>query len=85
MRTAKQVVDYLQEGNPNLRFAISEKEDAVAIFLAETQAWATLLTKAITGQWISVTFEILANDKPVWPQSCWREYKGQPRKTEGHS
>lgn len=73
VRTADEVLMMVREKNPTRRFAKNAKGDLLGLWNDELGRYVVVASLSITGQWISLPYEILANGQPMACKADWIE------------
>lgn len=73
VRTADQVLTMVREKNPTRRFAKNTKEDLLGLWSDALGRFVVVASLSITGEWVSLPYEILANGQPMAGKADWVE------------
>lgn len=63
----------LREANPGRRLAASKDGESIGVWVEQWGRFAVAASRAITGQWVRLPFEVLANGQPPYGAGDWEE------------
>ena len=64
-RTAQEVIAQAYSEQPHLKLAVNEKQTVIGSWDNNLQRFVAVASLAITGEWVSMPFEMLINGKPM--------------------
>lgn len=73
VRTADEVLMLVREKNPTRRFAKNPKGNLIGLWNDDLGRFVVVASLAITGEWVSLPYEILANGEPMCKPGEWIE------------
>ncbi|MBI4001405.1 MAG: hypothetical protein HY348_06450 [Nitrospira defluvii] len=73
VRTADQVLTMVREKNPTRRFARNVKGDLLGLWSDDLGRYVVIASLSITGEWVSLPYEIKANGEPMVKPGEWIE------------
>jgi hypothetical protein len=71
--TALELLGKLRLAHPAFRLAASKNGGAIGVWCEEKGRFAAFILKALTGDWVRMPYEILANGKPPVAPEDWQE------------
>lgn len=74
VRTADELLTLVCEKNPTRRFARNPKGNLIGLWYEELGRFVVVASLAITGEWVSLPYEIKVNNEPMCKPEEWIEY-----------
>lgn len=71
--TAQEVVAIIRPINPESRFAINKRADAVGRWVERLNRFSVLYTIGIDGRWNSGSMDVCVNGVPLFAEADWVE------------
>jgi len=65
MKTAQEMLEIAQKGRPEVKYVTNDKGDCIGAWVDNLGRYVTVAGKLITGEWVSMPYELLVNGKPV--------------------
>lgn len=83
MTSAQEIVERATRDNPGRHFAINHDESLIGVWSPDRGRYVAVASLAITGEWVAMPYEILANGQPMhlpadWPAPPIPQPKGWP-------
>lgn len=64
-RTAHDIITQAYETQPHIRLAVSKSGDTIGSWSEEKNRFVVVAGRYITGEWVSLPYELLVNGKPL--------------------
>ena len=71
VRTADDVLKVVRERNPTRQFTKNKAGTLIGLWDDELRRFVVVASLSITGEWVSLPYEILANGKPMTGKADW--------------
>jgi hypothetical protein len=71
VKPATEVIARAYSEQPNIRLAVTPSGDVIGAWSNQLQRWVIVASLTLTGQWVSMEYEILING--VAPSRDWSE------------
>jgi hypothetical protein len=71
--TAQEIVENARKAKPHVRYAAHKDGGAVAGWAESLGRFVIVASRAITGEWVSMPYELLINGSPCHTPADWIE------------
>lgn len=77
VKTAEEVLMVVREKNPTRRFTSNVKGNLIGLWNDTLGRYVVVASLSISGDWVSLPYEILADGKPMAGKADWIEEGGR--------